>query len=86
MESDVRVRASFGEMDRFFERGDEYSEKVSILVKFVERVDGGWWRVIVRHSEPAKSLDGRKYGSIAGLVAALEREVDRCEGGGHGYE
>lgn len=77
MESNVRVRATPGEMIRFFERGDEYGERASILVKLDEREGGGWWKVKVRHSELAESLDGRRYGSIAGLVAALEREAGK---------
>ena len=81
MESDVRVRATSVEMSRFFERCGEYSERASILVKLVEREGGGWWKVKVRHGELAKSLDGRRYGSIAGLVAALEREADKSRKG-----
>lgn len=80
MESKVKVRAGCISMERFFHDNSPYVDTQEwLLVKFVKHVGGGWYEVVVRHPEFGRSLSGRSFKSIGGLVRALEREYYECD-------
>jgi hypothetical protein len=81
MESRVKVRSGWCSMDRFFKDNSPYIDTRDwLLVKHVKHTGNGWYDVVVRHPEFERSLSGRSFKSIGGLVHALEGEYwkGRC--------
>ena len=67
-------------MERFFHDNSPYTDtREWLLVKFVKHVGGGWYEVVVRHPEFERSLSGRSFKSIGGLVRAFEHEYYECD-------
>ena len=76
MESKVKIRATLKDIERFFETSGPYfddNDEYGVLVKYVEYAGGGWWKLVVRHTELDKRLTG-KYKSIGSFANAVKRE------------
>ena len=57
MESMVKVKEPWSYMSRLFNSGDDW-KVFGLNIRYVEYAGGGWCKLVVRHPECGRNLDG----------------------------